>query len=42
MKSYGGVEVELYLSLTLASDGGEWLSSRPGLYPQEKPPVPME
>jgi hypothetical protein len=30
MKAYGGVDVEINVSLTSALVGGEWLVSRPG------------
>jgi hypothetical protein len=37
MRSYGGLEVEIYSFLTTALDVGKWLSSRSGpLYPQGK------
>jgi hypothetical protein len=39
MKTYWGVEVYLHAFLTSALDGGEWSTSRPGLFnPREKEP----
>jgi hypothetical protein len=43
MKTYGGVEAELSVFLTLALDGDEWLVSWPGRFiPGEKSPIPTE
>jgi hypothetical protein len=36
MKMYGGVDVQMYVFLTSALIGGEWLASRPG----QRTPVP--
>jgi hypothetical protein len=39
MKTYGGMEVQVYAFLTSALDGGEWLALRPIprlLYPRGK------
>jgi hypothetical protein len=42
MKTYEGVETQLYAFLTSALDGGEWSASRPGGFtPGEKAPVPI-
>jgi hypothetical protein len=30
MKTYGGVDVQIHIFLTLALVGGEWSASRPG------------
>jgi hypothetical protein len=39
MKTYWGVEVQLYALLTSAPDGGEWLASCPGRFtPRERVP----
>jgi hypothetical protein len=32
MKAHGGVDVYIYVFLTLALDGGEWLASLPGRF----------
>jgi hypothetical protein len=32
MKEYGGMDVETHVFLTSALDGGEWSTSRPGLF----------
>jgi hypothetical protein len=43
MNAYRGSRGKLHSFLTSASDGGEWLASRPRpLYPQEKTPIPIE
>jgi hypothetical protein len=39
MKTYWGVEVQLHAFLTSATDGDEWLASRPGHFtPRERAP----
>jgi hypothetical protein len=39
MKTYGGVEIQLHMFLTLALDGGEWSASHPGRFiPREGAP----
>jgi hypothetical protein len=40
MKEYGGVDVYIYIFLTLALVGGEWSASRPGRFiPGKERPV---
>jgi hypothetical protein len=40
MKTYGEVEIQLHVSLTLALDGDEWLVSLPGrVFPKERTAV---
>jgi hypothetical protein len=42
MKTYGGVDVQIHVSLTSALAGGEWSASRPGRFtPGKEPPVPI-
>jgi hypothetical protein len=39
MKTYGGVEIQMHVFLTLKLVGGEWSASRPCRFnPGEKPP----
>jgi hypothetical protein len=39
MKAYGGVDVQIYIFLTLALAGGEWSASHPGRFtPGERAP----
>jgi hypothetical protein len=39
MKEYGGLGVQIHISLTLTQAGGEWSASRPGRFtPGEKVP----
>jgi hypothetical protein len=39
MKTYGGVDVEIHVFLSLALVGGEWSASRPGRFtPGERAP----
>jgi hypothetical protein len=39
MKTYGGVDVQIHISLTSALAGGEWSASRPGRFtPRERAP----
>jgi hypothetical protein len=39
MKAYGGVDVQIHISLTLALAGVEWSASRPGRFaPAERSP----
>jgi hypothetical protein len=39
MKAYGGVAVQIHISLILALAGGEWSASRPGRFtPGERAP----
>jgi hypothetical protein len=40
MKTYGGVDVQIYIFLTPALVGGEWSASRPGIFnPGKEPPI---
>jgi hypothetical protein len=42
METYGGVDIETDVFLTLAVFGGEWSASRPGRFtPGEEPQVPI-
>jgi hypothetical protein len=36
MKTYGGVDVQIHVFLTLALVGGEWSASRPGRFTPEE------
>jgi hypothetical protein len=42
MKTYRGVDVQTNVFLTSALVKGEWSASRPGRFPGEEPPVPIE
>jgi hypothetical protein len=43
MKTYGGVDVQIHIFLSLALVGCEWSVSRPCRFtPGEKPPVPIK
>jgi hypothetical protein len=42
MKAYGGMDVEIHISLNSAPAGGEWSASRSGRFTAgEKPLVPI-
>jgi hypothetical protein len=42
MKTYGGVDVQIYVLFTWAQVGDEWSASRPGSFTRgKKPSVPV-